>query len=367
MRKTVVLLALAALAPAAYGQGLADLSVITGPQYVNYKIGSGSAEKTVTQLSIPIAFIVPVSERFTLDLSSSWADSRVSSSGALSSKITGLTDTQLRGNFSFFDNSAVITVGVNIPTGMYKVPDAQQEAAGQIGSDFLLYPVSSMGSGSALTSGVALARTWGEWNVGFGGSYRYSTPFDAYKIEDDVLKFEPGSEARFRLGLDRALGDGRVSLAGTYSTFTDDCARNAAASCADSTTFATGARTLGQATITFPTDRGSWTVGVWDLYRAEGQQIGATAPSENISNVNVAYGWDIGDILVQPSLEGRAWMRGGEKAGAVGTGGLRLRFEWMGLSVNPSVTYSKGNVYPLASTTSIDVQGFRGSILIRLR
>lgn len=359
MRKTVVLLALAALAPAASGQGLADLSVISGPQYVNYKIGSGSGEKTVTQLSVPIAFILPVSERFTVDLSGSWADSRVSSSGALSSKITGLTDTQLRGNFSFFDNTAVITVGMNIPTGMYKVPDAQQEAAGQIGSDFLLYPVSSMGSGSALTSGVALARTWGEWNVGFAGSFRYSSPFDAYQIQDAVLRFEPGSETRARVGLDRAIGDGQLSLAGTYSTFTDDKA--------DSTTFATGARMLGQATITFPTDRGSWTIGAWDLFRAEGQQIGATAPSENISNVNVAYGWDVGDVFVQPSLEARAWMRGGEKAGTVGSGGLRLRFEWKGLSMNPSMTYSIGNVYPIASTTSIDVRGFRGQLLIRLR
>ena len=75
----------------------------------------------------------------------------------------------------------------------------------------------------------------------------------------------------------------------------------------------------------------------------------------------------MGSVYVQPSIEGRAWMRDAEKAGAVGTGGLRLRFEWMGLSVNPSATYSIGNVYPAGSATSIDVQGFRGSLLIRVR
>lgn len=224
-----------------------------------------------------------------------------------------------------------------------------------------------MGSGSAVTSGVAIARTWGEWNVGFGGSYRYSSPFDAYQLETAVLKFEPGSEVRARLGLDRAIGDSRISLAATYSTFTDDCAHSSAQSCTDSTTFATGARSLGQASLVIPTDRGTWTLGAWDMYRAEGQQIGATAPSENISNLNVAYGFDMGDIFVQPSLEGRAWMRDGEKAGSIGSGGLRLRFDMLGMSVNPSVTYSVGNVYPIASTTSIDVQGFRGSILVRLR
>ncbi len=359
MRTRIALVALVVAASTAPAQGLGDLAAIFGPQYVNYKIGTGATEKTVTQLSVPIAFILPLTERFTIDVSSSWADSRVSANGVESSKISGLTDTQVRGNLSFFDNTAILTVGVNVPTGMYKVPDAQQEAAGQIGSDFLLYPVSSMGSGSAITSGIAFARAWGEWNVGFAGSFRYSSPFDAYEVQNTVLRFEPGSESRVRVGLDRPVGDGQFSLSGTYSTFTDDKA--------DSTTFATGARTLAQASISIPTDRGEWTLGVWDLYRAKGQQIGAAAPSENIANASLAYGFDVGGLFVQPSAEGRAWMRDGEKAGAVGSGGLRFRFEWAGMSFNPSVTYSMGNVYPAGSTTSIDVSGIRGSLLIRLR
>lgn len=363
-----IALAASVAATTASSQGLGDAMAIFGPQYVNYKIGSGTGEKTVTQLSVPLAIVLPFGERFTIDVSTAWADSRVSANGVVSSKINGLTDTQVRANLSLFDNTAVFTLGVNVPTGMYKVPDAQQEAAGQIGSAFLLYPVSSMGSGGAATGGVAIARTLGEWNLGIGGSFRYSTPFDAFQVQDAVLRFEPGSEVRGRIGLDRAIGDGRVSLAGTYSTFTDDCARSSVVnSCTDSTTFATGARTLGQATIYYPMGGGDWTVGVWNLYRAEGQQIGAVAPWENIASVNLAYGFSVGDFYVQPSVEGRAWMRDGEKAGSVGTGGLRLRFEMLGLSVNPSVTYSIGNVYPAGSTTAIDVSGIRGTLLIRTR
>lgn len=360
MRRTLALLALVVAAPPASAQGFGDLSSIFGPQYVNYTIGSGAAQKTVSQLSIPIAFILPVSDRITLDISSSWADSRVSANGVESSKISGLTDTQVRGNLSLFDNSAIITIGVNVPTGMYKVPDAQQEAAGQIGSDFLLYPVSSMGSGTAITSGLALARTWGEWNVGFGGSFRYSSPFDAYQVQNQVLRFEPGSETRARLGLDRAIGDGRLSLAATYSAFTDDKA--------DSTTFATGARTLGQATLFLPTENGNdWTISVWDLYRAQGQQIGAVSPSDNIANVNFGYGFNLSDVYVQPSLEARAWQRDGTKAGNTTTGGVRLRFDLMGLSVNPSVMYSVGSVYADGTATALDVKGLRTTLLIRLR
>lgn len=357
MRKALTTLALIAVAAGSAGaQGLGSLGTIFGPQYVNYKIGSGAGEKTVTQLSFPVAFILPITDRLSFDLSASYADSRVATDGKETSKITGLTDTQLRVNYTLGDNQAAFTLGVNAPTGMYKVPDKQQDAAGQIGSNFLLYPVSSMGSGSAVTGGLALAYTFGEWNLGLGGSYRYSSPFDAYQVQTSVLRFEPGSEARLRVGVDRAVGDGRISLAATYSTFTADKV--------DSTSFATGARMLGQAGITMPTAYGDFSVSAWDLYRAAGQQIGSQAPWENISNVNVALGFTWGSVYVQPSLEGRAWMRDYEKAGAVGTAGVRFRIGTGAFTWNPALSYSMGTVYP-GGATSIDVQGLRATMLFR--
>jgi hypothetical protein len=360
MRKTIAIIATLAVSSApAHAQGLADLSTIFGPQYANFKIGTGATEKTVSQFSFPIAFILPITDKLGMDISTAYANSRVSTNGVESSKISGLTDTQIRVNYTVGENRAVLTLGINAPTGMYKVPDKQQEAAGQIGSQFLGYPISSMGSGSAVTGGVAMAWTVGEWNVGLGGSYRYSSPFDAFQVQTNVLRFEPGSEGRLRLGLDRAIGDGRISLGGTFSAFSDDKV--------DSTSFATGARTLGQASIYYPTSFGDVSVGAWDLYRASGQQVGANAPWENIANVNVALGFNMGDVYVQPSLEGRTWMRDFDKAGSLGTGGVRLRFSMGSLSVNPSVSYSIGNVYAPGSTTAIDVTGLRGTLLIRLR
>ena len=116
-----------------------------------------------------------------------------------------------------------------------------------------------------------------------------------------------------------------------------------------------------------PTAMGDWSLSAWDLYRAPGEIIGADSPWENISNVSLGVGFSMGSIQVQPSAEGRFWVRDGENAGMVGTGGVRLRFDMLGLSVNPAVTYSVGNVYPTGSTTSIDVSGYRGTLLIRLR
>lgn len=357
MRRILAILLATTAAGSAGAQGIGESSVITGPQFTSYTIGTGAAAKTIGQLSLPFAVIVPLSDRFSVDVSTSWAQSTVSTNGNETSTISGLTDTQLRLNWTVGERT-VLTLGANVPTGMYKVPDKQQEAAGQVASPFLLYPVSSMGSGLGTTAGVAQAMSIGEWNVGLGASVRVSSPFDAYQVQTRVLRFEPGSEARVRVGVDRAFGDVRFTAGATYSMFTDDKA--------DSTTFATGGRALGQAALVIPTSSGEWTLSAWDLFRGQGQQSGGSAPWENIFNGTLAYGFDWNGVFVQPSLEGRAWMRDYDKAGMLGTASVRFRFGLLdNLSVNPTLSYSMGNVY--AGTTSLDVTGFRALLLVRWR
>ena len=123
------------IAVAVCAQGLAaqgsDVTAIAGPQFVSFTIGSGTTGKTVSQMSVPFAVIVPLGEKFSFDVSGAWAKSAVSSNGVQTSSINGLTDTQARFNWTLGDNFAVVTLGANIATGQYKVGDAQQEAAGQ--------------------------------------------------------------------------------------------------------------------------------------------------------------------------------------------------------------------------------------------
>jgi hypothetical protein len=362
MRKALLPLAFVAALPVTSlgAQGLGDGSVIVNPQIVNYKFGTGSAAKTVTQLSSPFVLIVPFGDRFNVDISTSYASTEVKVGSAVTSKISGLTDTQIRGNITIGDNAAIFTIGVNLPTGKYTVPEAQQEAAGQIGNDFLLYPVSSMGNGLGATGGIAFAQSAGDWNLGFGGSFRHSTQFDAYKVASSVLRFTPGDEFRARVGADRPVGDGRLSLAVTYSKFGNDRA--------DSTTSSTGDRALGQASLTLPMGNGDITIVGWDLYRASGQILSGPSPWANVGNLNLAVGFRLGDVYVQPSAEGRSWNVGGNKAGLLGNFGLRFRFTMGDLSINPSAGYSVGTLYStISGGGTTDVTGYRASILIRLR
>jgi hypothetical protein len=358
MRRSLLSLVLLAAAAPLAAQDPSTTAAIVDPQFVSYRFGSGGSVGTISQLGIPFAVIVPFSDRFNIDISSSYASSQVKTPGLATSTITGLTDTQLRANFTIGDQAAIVTIGLNLPTGEYTVPLAQQAAAEQIGNEFLVYPVTSMGNGLAATGGIGFAQTMGAWNVGVGGSFRYSTGFDAYQTAASPLRFTPGDEFRLRVGLDRPVGDGSYSVSVTYSKFSKDQA--------DSTTFGSGDRALAQTSLALPMGANSdILLSAWDLYRGSGEQFGAAAPWENVGNAGVGIGFQAGGLYIQPNIEGRIWEVGGDRAGTLANIGVRLRFNWAGLSMNPSAAYSVGSLYAAAGPAT-DFTGFKASLLIRL-
>jgi hypothetical protein len=348
---------LGAAAPLA-AQDLSTTAVIVDPQFVSYQLGSGSTARIITQLGVPFAVIVPFSDRFNIDISSSYANSQVKTPGQATSSIIGLTDTQLRGNLTLGDNAAVLTLGINLPSGQYTVPTGQQAAAGQIGSDFLIYPVTSMGNGLAATGGIGFAQTLGNWNVGIGASFRYSTAFDAYQVDTSVLRFTPGNEARLRVGLDRPVGDGSFNISLTYSKFGNDQA-NATISTA-------GDRALAQSALAVPMGAGAdLLLSAWDLYRGASRSDSTSYPWENVGNAGIAIGFQTFDLYMQPNIEERIWNVDGNKAGLLTNVGVRLRFNVGMLSVNPSATYSFGSLYTVGQPAT-GIMGFKASLLIRL-
>jgi hypothetical protein len=349
-------LAVLTLPVVAQAQGFGDASWRLTPQYVGYTFEQGGTKTTVTELAIPLAYLLPITDRFTLDISTAYANSRVES-GSASSTISGLTDTQLRLNYTFGLDAVVLTAGVNLPTGQYEVSEDKIAAAGQIGNDFLAFPVSSFGNGMAGTGGVAVARSLGEWNLGLGASFRKSAEFGAFQQNNDVLRFQPADEARLRVGLDRAAFGGRVVLGMVYSAFGQDIA--------GPTTYSTGDRVIGQAAFDVPVGAAQLFVSGWYLHRVEGEQVGGTAPPEGISNISAALGFTVGGLFLEPNVEGRFWTIDGATAGTLMYGGLRTRFNLGPLTVYPSASYGMGSLEGTGATT--DVTGFKGGLTIRLQ
>jgi hypothetical protein len=356
MHRALALLLLCASATIVEAQ-LPQATVLTSPTYTDLTFGSGAAKRSVTQLAIPLVIVLPFGDRLSIDVSTAYANSIVTSGGATTSEINGLTDTQIRANFRVGSDRLLFTVGMNLPTGQYAVPEAEQEAAGQIGNDFLYYPISSMGNGFAGTGGIAYARPAGNWNLGFGGSVRKSAEFTAFSVQSSDFRFTPADEYRARLSADRPVGDGQLSLGLTYSMFGEDLA--------DTTTYSTGDRIIANAGWSFPVRGTSVFLSAWNLYRLEGQQLGGDAPRENVFNVSGAVSIDAGRLLVQPNVEMRLWQVEGARAGNLANLGVRVRVPAGLFALFPSVGYSVGNIYSLGDGTATKVTGLRGGLTIR--
>ncbi len=356
-RRALAAGALALALPASgWAQGIGDASWRLSPQVSNYSFEQGGRKTTVEQSAIPIAMIVPLSSRLTFDVATAFATSRVTSDNAVS-EISGLTDTQLRFNYTIGTDAVVLTAGLNVPTGQYEVAQDAIAAAGQIGNDFLAMPVSSYGNGIAGTGGIAIARPVGDWNVGVGASFRKSTEFGAFEQSADVLRFQPADEIRVRVGVDRLAFGGRVVLGVIYSAFGEDIAAT--------TTYSTGDRIITQAALDMPLGAGQLFVSSWHLQRMEGEQIGGLAPPEGISNISAGYGLTFGSLFLEPNVEARRWTIDGGSAGTLAYAGLRTRLTLGPLLVFPSVSVGSGSLKSQVGST--DLSGFKGGLAFRLK
>jgi hypothetical protein len=310
--------------------------------------------------------VVPLAPSFTVDVGTSYAQSRVEQTSVgktTTSSISGLTDTQVRANYVIGNDFIVLTAGVNIPTGQSEIPESKLIAASLIGSDFLSFPISNMGTGFGGTGGIAIARPIGDWNLGLGVSMRRSAQYDPFDAAGGVaLHYQPGNEYRARIGLDRAVGTGRATIGVTYSAFGDDQLAGSV--------YNTGNRYLSQFSYDNTVGAGQLSIGAWDLFRTSGTLAdGSTLDHENIANAGVAYGFALGSATIEPNIEGRTWMQAGSSTSVLGTFGIRSRIAVGGMSVLPSIGFSVGQLAARdnAVNTTATLTGFHASLTIRVR
>jgi hypothetical protein len=355
------LLAVLALAPLAAGaQGLTQTSLRIAPQGLYYKLDAGGAETSIMQLAIPVALVVPLTSSISFDVATAFANVNVDA-GNTESKLSGLTDTQLRFNYTLGTDAVVVTAGLNLPTGQYEVEQDKITAAGQIGNDFLAFPVSSFGNGFAGTGGVAVARSLGGVNLGLGGSFRKSWEFGAYGSDANALRFEPANEIRLRGGIDGFALGGRLMAGAVFSMFGEDGCEGCEPG-ASRTTYSTGNRIILQAAADMPAGPVNLFVSTWYLNRAEGEQIGGPAPPETIMNFQAALGLNLGLLFLEPSVEFRRATSDGEAAGNLTFFGVRTRFGMGPLEVSPSVAFGTGKL----DQADADITGFKGGLTIRV-
>ena len=349
----------AVLAATALGAQEPGISPSASAQMVSYTLKNGGAENRISELVVPVAAIFRLSDRLSFDVATAYARAVNDATGAARSSVTGLTDTQLRASWIFGEDALVLTGGVNLPTGRSTVTESQFRAAGQIGNDFLLFPISSMGSGLAATGGAAVARPLGSWNVGAGASFRYASEYTPYEFSGARARYQPGSEYRLRLGVDRTIGAGRFWLGTTYSAFGADQAGGQS--------FNTGNRVIVQTAYDNALGASRFTVVAWGLRRTSGTHAdGTTAPAENIVNANVSVAVPVGTFTIEPNVEGRLLSRASDattpasgRTGHMESAGLRARVVMGSLEILPGTSYSFGRL------EGYDLTGWRAMLTVR--
>jgi hypothetical protein len=361
-KRLLTALTLVAAALPLQAQSWRDASVRFAPQSYSYNIKAPFNEK-VSELAFPLFVMVPILPSLRIDVGTAYAmahhERQVPDSVGFTttkSELSGLTDTQIRANYTLGEDLVVLTAGVNLPTGSATITPDQLDAATRIGSDFLSFPISGFGSGFGMTGGVAVAKSAGSWNLGFATSMRYAAEYEPFKdANDSVTSFQPGPEIRTRIGIDHPFGEGRISFGLTYSKFGDDKANSA--------TFNTGDRFIGQVVVNSAFKNGvDYTLAVWNLFRTSGTLINQTeSASANLTNVMMAFGlrgpWGMG---VEPSVEARLFTSEGAKTSFISNLGMRFIVNRGPWAVVPAFGLSIG------SLESAVVTGFRSTLAIRM-
>ena len=347
---------------------ISEGSVVGGAEYRSYSFGDNFSADRVSQAAFPVGFIMPIGSRFSFDLGTAYAYTRVDQGGTHES-FSHFTDTQLRASYVIGNDALVASVMVNLPTGQETSSLNDFNTSSSVSSNFLLFPVNSYGSGFSVTPGLAAAATVGSWNLGLAGSLRWNDEFQPFSDSGSTsLRYQPGIEGRIRFGADRLVGSSRLTVGGTFSTFGTDEARGSGL--ASSGKYSPGNRFLVDVSLLAPVGGGNISFYVWDFYRSSGESGDTLSASsnnkENIFTAGASGAFRLGGKLVlEPVAETRFWSPDAGK-GFLAGGGANLRIAVTDrVALVPGARFDGGSIETPAGT-SHSITGWSVLALLRV-
>jgi hypothetical protein len=349
------LVLVAAPAQAQIGRGAGS----TGVQFQGYSFDKDLGVSAANLLMIPLAYQIGIGDKLSLDAYGAYARGAVEI-GDNSFTLNGPVDTRVRANYEVTP-WAMLTFGVNLPTGKTEHTADEARVAAVLSSDLLGFREANFGLGFGATAGIATAYRMGETGVGIGVSYRLASEFQP--SADTTLKYTPGNEVRVRLGVDRNIGASKLTAGITYQNFARD-------ELDGNDLFQAGNRWRGDMSFSFRTGPGaSWTAYATDVYRDRGDirlpAVGsATVTSEKTGTQNLIVAGVVGawrarsSLTLQPIAEFRMLSRedpGGE--GWLAGGGVSVPLRAGRFAITPGGRLNFGGIEGDASTTHSMIGG----------
>lgn len=260
-RTAVAIAAAAAIAVPVAGQ---RPTIGTGVDYLGYSFEEGLQVEAAQLMVIPVALRVPAGERLSFDVYSAWAEGRVERSDGTSS-LSGPIDTSVKASYQVAP-WALLSVGVNVPTGDGTHDGEEAIVASVLSTDLLGFREATWGTGFAVTTSAGVARQAGGFGLGVAVAYAARGRFEP--SEGVNLTYQPGNEVRIRAGVDRNFGNSTLTLGGTLVSYAQDRVSDDISS--DRNLFQAGNRIRLDASFSFRAGAGVWTLYAADLLRDNG-------------------------------------------------------------------------------------------------
>ena len=345
----------------------ARVNALTGIEVRGFSFDSGLSVQRASQWHLPIAFVAPVGRRLSIDVSAAYVGSSLTTNDGNTETITGLTDTQVRLLYTLQRDRLAASLVFNLPTGQRSVSESQFGVTSSVGSNFLSFPVSALGTAFGVTGGLALAARAGTWNVGLAGSVRYLGAYEPFS--DAAATYTPGIEGRLRAGVDRVVGARTRILFGlTGSTFSaDEFSGNGGGLGAGS--YTPGPRLITDVGLVHVAGKTTFTLTAWDYYRLAGstEDTTATGTKENVFNVELRAGMRAGPRLqITPLVAFRQYNPAGYRGGRLYSGGATIQ-----LGVSDHLTAQVGGRFESGWAQDrgefAKLTGYGASLLVRFQ
>jgi len=194
---------------------------------------AGGPLRAVAEFALPFR-VRTVFGRWTMDLTGAGMygaaafippDSVEDGEGRLVS-LTGPTDLKLRVGGPIVGDNLLLTLGLNIPTGKVGLSGDETNALQALGAPALRMPVASLGTGAGATLGVVRAFDLGGWALALGASAEQRSEYSPIALAlasgTSETQITPGMAMHFTAGLDRPVGQSRLSLLVVSDIFSED-------------------------------------------------------------------------------------------------------------------------------------------------
>lgn len=194
---------------------------------------AGGPLRAVAEFALPFR-VRTVFGRWTMDLTGAGMygaaafippDSVEDGEGRLVS-LAGPTDLKLRAGGPILGDNLLLTLGLNIPTGKVGLSADETNALQALGAPALRMPVASLGTGAGATIGLVRAFDLNGWALALGASAEQRSEYSPIALAlasgTSETQITPGMAMHFTAGLDRPVGQSRLSLLLVSDIFSED-------------------------------------------------------------------------------------------------------------------------------------------------